>query len=300
MVVSKHHFPDVRQMGDITKIDGATLPPVDIICAGSPCQNLSTAGNRKGLDGEQSGLFREATRVVREMREATNGQYPRWFVWENVLGAFSTNRGADFRAVLEEITETKIPVPQSGKWAECGMVRGERREIAWRVLDAQFWGVPQRRKRIFLIADFAGGGRTEVLFEPERLPRDIEESQDTRQNVTAGVEASTGTTSDVVYRKKTYANMAESRVAATLVASGGTCGGGSENLVVKPQYATQVVRRLTPLECERLQGLPDSFTDVEFKGKPASDNRRYKAIGNGMAHPCASFVLKQIAKVERE
>ena len=182
MAVSKYHFPEVKQLGDITKLQGATLPPVDIICAGSPCQDLSLAGNRKGLDGERSGLFRKAVEIIREMRRATNGQYPRWFVWENVPGAFSTNRGADFRVVLEEIAETKIPVPKSGKWAECGMVRSSKCEISWRVLDAQYWGVPQRRKRIFLIADFTRGGRTKVLFEPESLPRNTKTGENKNES----------------------------------------------------------------------------------------------------------------------
>lgn len=109
--VTKRHFPDVKQLGDITKLNGANLPPVDIICAGSPCQDLSIAGTRKGLDGARSRLFRVAVELVRDMRRATDGRYPRFFVWENVPGAFSSNRGMDFRAVLEEITETEIPMP---------------------------------------------------------------------------------------------------------------------------------------------------------------------------------------------
>ena len=110
MAVSKYHFPEVQQLGDITKLDGAELPPVDIICAGSPCQDLSIAGKREGLAGERSGLFRKAIDIVRGMRKATNGEYPKWFVWENVPGAFSSNKGHDFRAVLEEITETDAEI----------------------------------------------------------------------------------------------------------------------------------------------------------------------------------------------
>ena len=144
--VTAHHFPDVTQMGDITKIDGAAIPPVDIICAGSPCQDLSIAGKRKGLNGERSGLFRTAVDLVRRMRERTAGKYPRFFVWENVPGAFSSNKGADFRAVLEEIGQTEIPMPENGKWANAGMAELPKCEIAWRVLDAQYWGVPQRRR----------------------------------------------------------------------------------------------------------------------------------------------------------
>ena len=192
MAVSKYHFPEVTQMGDITKLDGATLPPVDIICAGSPCQDLSVAGKQEGLNGERSGLFRKAIEIVHDMREVTGGKYPSWFVWENVPGAFSSNKGADFRTVLEEITKESIPMPESGKWAKSGMVRGTCCEVAWRVLDAQYWGVPQRRKRIFLIADFARGGRTQVLFKPESVPRDLKESKGTRQGASPSAEASIG------------------------------------------------------------------------------------------------------------
>lgn len=169
MKVSKTHFPDVEQLGDITKLNGGEIPPVDIICAGSPCQDLSVAGCRKGLQGERSNLFYEAIRITREMRVRTNGKYPTFFVWENVTGAFSSNQGRDFRAVLEEITEAHIPMPGSGRWARAGMVRAGRTEVAWRTLDAQFWGVPQHRERIFLIASFDGGGGTQILFEPESL-----------------------------------------------------------------------------------------------------------------------------------
>lgn len=166
--VTARHFPDVKQLGDITQIDPDTLTPVDIICAGSPCQDLSIAGKRKGLNCERSGLFRTAVDLVRRMRERTAGKYPRFFVWENVPGAFSSNHGMDFQAVLEEIGESEIPMPQGNRWAPAGLVQFPGVEIAWRVLDAQYWGVPQRRRRIFLVADFAAGGRRagEILFEP--------------------------------------------------------------------------------------------------------------------------------------
>lgn len=114
--VSEYHFPDTDSYGDIRKIHGNEIVPVDIICAGSPCQNLSMAGNRKGLQGNESSLFYESIRILKEMRDATNGKYPRFFVWENVVGAFSSNHGNDFRAVLSEIGQTKIPMPQSGRW----------------------------------------------------------------------------------------------------------------------------------------------------------------------------------------
>lgn len=187
MKVSKAHFPDVEQLGDVTKINGGEVPPVDIICAGSPCQDLSVAGERRGLAGERSDLFFESVRIVREMRKATNGVYPKFFVWENVTGAFSSNHGRDFQAVLSEITQTDIPMPGSGRWAKAGMVRGKRVGCAWRVLDAQYWGVPQHRERIFLIAGFGKwGGTVEVLFKPESVRRDSAESESKRQDNSTG------------------------------------------------------------------------------------------------------------------
>lgn len=183
--VTQHHFPNMKHLGDITKINGAEIEPVDIITFGSPCQDLSVAGKREGLKGERSGLFLDAVRIIREMRTATRGQYPRFAVWENVPGAFSSNKGEDFRAVLSEIAETEIPMPRSGKWANAGMVRTERVDIAWRVLDAQYWGVPQRRKRIFLVADFRGRCASEILFKPESVSGDIAESRKARQEVAA-------------------------------------------------------------------------------------------------------------------
>lgn len=155
--VSKAHFPDVEQLGNITKLNGGEIPPVDIVCAGSPCQDLSVAGRRKGLNGERSNLLYEAVRITREMKERTNGNYPTYFVWENVTGAFSSNHGRDFQSVLSAITQGDIPMPKSGRWAKAGMVRSEGVGIAWRTLDAQYWGVPQHRERVFLIADFRGG-----------------------------------------------------------------------------------------------------------------------------------------------
>lgn len=153
MAVTKAHFPDTIQLGDITKLNGENLPPVDIICAGSPCQDLSVAGRQKGLQGERSGLFYQSIQLFYAMRRKTNGKYPRYFVWENVLGAFSSNRGEDFHSVLEEIGQTRLPMPDR-KWTKAGLVELPNCQIAWRVLDAQYWGVPQRRARIFLVADF--------------------------------------------------------------------------------------------------------------------------------------------------
>ena len=172
--IAKRHFPEALQLGDITQIDGAKIPVVDIISFGSPCQDLSVAGRQAGLDGSRSGLFMEAVRITREMREKTNGQYPKYIIWENVAGAFSSNKGEDFRRVLEEITQSNISMPKSGKWATAGMVGnegpgGDVQCTAWRLLDAQFWGVPQRRKRIYLVNDFGNGRAGQILFECESV-----------------------------------------------------------------------------------------------------------------------------------
>jgi DNA (cytosine-5-)-methyltransferase len=428
--VTARHFPDVKQLGDITKIDPDKIELVDIICAGSPCQDLSIAGKRKGLNGERSGLFRTAVDIVRRMRERTAGKYPRFFVWENVPGAFSSNKGADFRAVLEEIGQTEIPIPPNGKWANAGMVECDECQIAWRIIDAQYWGVPQRRRRIFLVADFAAYDRRagEILFEREGVSGDSTASKgagegtargaedcartsgeyipQTARTLTARMDRSpcadrgpqivavgfdtqasiannapvlaeavppltahnrlgvmahvaiydmthadevmrpvkdgivptlnarmgtggnqvpvvhayciAGNTIDrkienggngkgilaetaytlntidrhavaTIYGAKSYSEYEAGKV-ATLRASGGAYGGGSENLAL----SYSIVRRLTPTECERLQGLTDGYTGG------GSDTARYKALGNGMAQPCADYVIRRIVECAEE
>lgn len=178
----------MKHLGDITKINGADVPPVNVIIGGSPCQDLSVAGRREGLKGERSGLFMEQIRIIKEMRSeserngATDVQ-PRYMVWENVPGAFSSNKGQDFKAVLEETigvvekeNKPDIPIPDGG-WHYAGTVVGDGFSVAWRVFDAQFWGVPQRRRRIALVADFRGATAPEILFERKSVPRDITQSR---------------------------------------------------------------------------------------------------------------------------
>ena len=167
--VTQRHLPGMEHVGDITQLDGAKLAPVDIITFGSPCQGLSMAGRRLGLADERSGLFAEAIRIIYEMREATNGKYPRYAVWENVPGALSSNAGFDYQAVLEAFTKTEVPIPRSGKWANAGMVRSDGIDLAWCVYNAQYFGVPQRRRRIFLVCDFGGRSAGEVLFVAKSL-----------------------------------------------------------------------------------------------------------------------------------
>lgn len=182
IAVTKNRFPKMKHLGDVSKVKGGEIEPVDIITFGSPCQDISIAGKRAGLkhadmgDDEttRSGLFLEVIRIIKEMREATNGVYPRYAIWENVPGAFSSNRGEDFRTVLEEFIRVKekdavMPaVPQAG-WAYADCISGDGWSIAYRVFDAQYWGVPQRRRRIYLVADFRGECAQEILFKRESL-----------------------------------------------------------------------------------------------------------------------------------
>ena len=172
--VTTKRLPQVKHLGDVSKINGGEIPPVDIITFGSPCQDMSIAGKREGLAGGRSSLFYEAVRIIKEMRCKTNGEYPRFVVWENVPGAFSSNKGEDFREVLKSLCEVKsadvtVPEPPKGKWKNAGNIVADDFSIAWRVLDAQYWGVPQRRKRIYLVADFTGGCAGKILFESEGL-----------------------------------------------------------------------------------------------------------------------------------
>ena len=168
--VTTKRLPGMKHLGDISTVNGAEIEPVDIITFGSPCTDMSVAGKRAGLDGSQSCLFYQAIRIVKEMRCATNGRYPRYIVWENVPGAFSSNKGEDFKAVLEAVCSVKdgeADIPRYAKWPNAGEILADDYSVAWRVLDAQYWGVPQRRKRIYLVADFAGGSAGKILFESE-------------------------------------------------------------------------------------------------------------------------------------
>jgi DNA (cytosine-5)-methyltransferase 1 len=427
--ITKRHFPNMKHLGDITKINGADIEPVDIITFGSPCQDLSIAGKRAGLNGLRSGLFRKAVRIIKEMRGKTNGACPRYAVWENVHGAFSSNKGYDFLSVLDElsaIAEPEISIPRPPQrdggavWSNAGTVVGDGWSLAWRVLDAQYWGVPHRRRRIFLIADFAGGRAGEIFFKPESVSGNSSESgkagQGTAGNTESGVRAAgfngwrsvTGTLEyeddrapcmqstmpPNVVTQKQYAvdfGRVADRIqmypekAVTLQGEGGGCGaktglyclpvavhqnqngegragkvantlntngnasgrnaplvaigidsemnsladkmgtmrahesGGMEQFVAtfamqgfgdyKPadcasslksrdgKDSTDLitnnysVRRLTPLECERLQGFPDGWTEYGHDGKKISDSARYRALGNSLAIPCVLRVL---------
>ena len=198
--VTTKRLPGMKHYGDVSQLSGAELPPVDIITFGSPCQDMSVAGKRAGLDGERSGLFHQAIRIIKEMREATNGEYPRYCVWENVPGAFSSNGGADFKAVLEAVIGVKeqaaeVPAPSKNGWPYADVYLGDGWSVAYRLLDAQFWGVPQRRARIFLVADFAGERAGDILFKSEGLSGYSAEGFEAWQRAARDFAGGTGTAS---------------------------------------------------------------------------------------------------------
>ena len=198
--VTTKRLPQMKHYGDVSAQNGADLPPVDIITFGSPCQDMSVAGKRSGLDGERSALFYQAVRIVKEMRCKTNGKYPRFVVWENVQGAFSSNKGEDFRAVLSSLCKIKredyaVPELPNGKWDNAGCIMGEDFSLAWRLFDAQYWGVPQRRKRIYLVADFDGGSAGKILFESEGVSGYTPQGFRSWQGAAGGAEESVGASS---------------------------------------------------------------------------------------------------------
>ena len=267
LAVTKHHFPDVIQLGDVTKIDGATIPPVDIICAGSPCQDLSVAGKREGLKGERSGLFRTAVSIVRRMRMSTGGRQPRFFVWENVPGAFSSNQGLDFKAVLEEIGQTTVPMPLNGKWADNGVAQLPGCEIAWRILDAQ-WFVPQRRKRIFLVADFAESRRCakEILFVEPGLSGNTEPGSEARQTVTG--DAETGAADAIAMRMRA-----------------GKSGGGKGALLSPNRSLTLAANANDQTVFQQTESIPDNVMSTTGGAKPISAERP-RRLCYGCQHRC--------------
>ena len=348
IAVTNNRFPKMKHLGDVSKVKGGEIEPVDIITFGSPCQDMSIAGKRAGLkyadigdeETTRSGLFLEAIRIIKEMREATNGGYPRYAVWENVPGAFSSNKGEDFRTVLDEFIkivekDAVMPdVPKAG-WPYADCYSGNGWSLAYRVFDAQYWGVPQRRRRIYLVADFRGQRAGEILLKPEGLRRISAQSGTQGQETARCAKNSVGTAIGGVDR---YNQSFLPGLAQTLrTPGGGDCTPtvlapvGKEKTVAVPVH--YIVRRLTPTECARLQGFPDlwgyldkkeSFTDEEYKfwlevrntyarinnkavkdytkaqmlswyNKLHSDSAEYKMWGNGIALPNALYVMQGIA-----
>lgn len=306
--ITKHHFPNMLHLGDIIKLDGGKIPPVDIITFGSPCQDLSIAGNRKGLSGEKSRLFYEAIRIIREMRENTNGRFPVFAIWENVTGAFSSNQRMDFQAVLEAFTEEKIPMPIYKKWCKAGMVRTDRVDLAWRVLDAQYWGVPQRRKRIFLVADFGGERSTKILFRPEKMPAISTICKRSRVSATERNRISIEKTKPLIFplqERKIRQCAKNGRIVGYLRGFGKATDPFPTLLTSNSIFALYdldnpergYLRYLTPIECERLMGLPDNWTFYGTEGKEHSDCSRYQALGNSIVLPCAEYIMSGMKEV---
>lgn len=195
--VTTKRLPFMQHYGNISAMDGGKIEPVDIITFGSPCQDMSVAGRRDGLDGKRSSLFYEAVRIIKEMRCATGGKYPRYIVWENVPGAFSSNKGEDFKAVLEAVIgivrpDTQVPMPEKARWPYADLYLGDGWSVAYRTLDAQYWGVPQRRRRIYLVADLAGRGAGKILFESEGLSGYSSEGFRSRQRAAGSLETRIG------------------------------------------------------------------------------------------------------------
>lgn len=232
--VTTKRLPFVKHLGDVTKINGAEIEPVDIITFGSPCQDLSLAGKRAGLDGSRSNLFYEAIRIIKEMRNATNGEKPRYIVWENVPGAFSSNKGEDFKAVLDAvrgIKEGEADTPRPEKWNSAGCILAEDYSVAWRVLDAQYFGVPQRRRRIFLVADFDGQCAGKILFESEGLSEYFTKGAVSRKGAAGNAEESLDPSG---FSTDGY-NGAIGRIAATLGVNCGFSSGRNGVMVLNDQ-----------------------------------------------------------------
>ncbi|GGG31832.1 hypothetical protein GCM10007425_28110 [Lysinibacillus alkalisoli] len=313
--ITKRHFPNMIHFGDITKVNGGKIPPVHIITFGSPCQNLSNIGKREGLTGSQSSLFYHAIRIIEEMRCATNGTYPVIAVWENVMGAFSSNNRMDFQTVLESFTNTKIPMPNSKVWANAGMVRGNDVDIVWRLLDARYWGEPtlaQRRRRIFLVADFGESRATEILFKARDLQSVFTSCGEGRTSSTAASRRSFEKARRKIpvvrpFQERRMRSTAKEKNEKGFHGSFGRTGdpfptllAGSVNYFTfwyEGEEGKGFIHQLTPLECERLMGLLEGWTALGNENESISDHTRYKAIGNTIAVPCAEYIMAGIAEV---
>lgn len=285
-----YHWPNVPRWGDIANVNGFDLPFVDVIAFGSPCQDLSVAGKRAGLEGERSKLFHEAIRVIKEMREKSNGQYPKWSIWENVAGALSSNTGADFGEVLRQMDEA-------------GACFSE-----WAVLDAQYFGVPQRRRRIFVIScyDLAIAKRSpEQILPlqkslPGNSPKIFVKQRTPTPDAPGGIGAGRKIDTKIFLLDGT--RVGDIRVynepVQTLKSRMGT--GGNNVPVILDEFNQDkpaLIRKFTPLECERLMGWPDNHTLYRADGKQNSDTTRYKMCGNGVVSPVVKWIAENIINI---
>ena len=269
--VLRHHYPTVPVHGDFTTIGAGQYDAIDLLVGGTPCQDFSVAGQRSGLDGERGGLSLEFPRLARRLGA-------RWIVWENVPGVLSMDAGRAFGTII-------------GEMVRCGY------DVAWRVLDARYFGVAQRRKRVFVVG-YTGDWRraVAVLFERPRMCGDTEASEEAGERVASPIAAGSASGSGYRNDADTVENLIAGAVGSKWAkGSGGPAGDECHNLV----DANGAIRRLTPLECERLQGFPDNHTAVPYRGKPAKDAPRYRAIGNSMAVPVMRWIGQRIAIVDR-
>ena len=312
--ITRRHFPDMEHLGDITKLDGGKIPAVPVLTFGSPCQNLSQIGNRAGLAGEKSGLFYQAIRIIKEMRDATNGLFPVIAVWENVMGSLSSSDRMDYAAVLRAFTDTEIPIPPSGGWAHAGMVRGRDVDLCWRLLDAQYWAVPRlaRRQRIFIVADFRGRRAHEILFKPRpmfQVPPPCGKGGLSAAEDHRGPVIETGGRVPVIrpFQLFRMRGAAKDRDHTQFRDSFGFANdpfptllaGGSAPFAFWYEDDPEggCVRCPTELESERLMGLPDGWTKYGADGREISSGQRYRALGNAIALPCADYIMAGISEV---
>ena len=388
--ITKRHFPHITQLGDITKLHGGEIPPVDCISFGSPCQSWSVAGTRTGFEGK-SGLFMEAIRIIREMRCATHGKSPKLALFENVPGLLSCGAGGrnNYKAVLEAFCEAEIPMPKSGRWANSGMVRGRGINLAWVVKDAsKHFRVPQRRRRLFLVCDFTGSSQraAQILFVTQSLSGYFTARASEGERNAANIEGRAGSaglvggSKPVTTEAHSHANTgaidspapavaAYPDISGTMCASGAglsrpagmanetdlcvvyclqgsmigrkqendSQGGGNnedtcftlpsadrhavaavdcrnynENDIIGTLQSKSsggyslnyqnlirtgyVVRRLTPIECERLMSLPDGYTEYGHDWRLISDSARYQLLGNSIVVNVLAYIMQNIAE----
>lgn len=313
--VLAHHWPQVQNLGDMTKIAAQVasgkVPAPDVLVGGTPCQAFSVAGARNGLDDDRGFLtikFVELADAIDQQREASDSE-PAIIVWENVPGVLSSKDNA-FGAFIGLLAGEGCELqPPGRKWENAGYVRGPKRAIAWRILDAQYFGVAQRRRRVFVVASArAGFDPTAVLFELEGVRRDAAPIREAREEVAALTANGAGTCGgDCNQWREGHLIAAFGQnntsgpvnVSHALNAHSGPHGRldfESETFIVVRIDGELSVRRLTPLECERIQGFQDGHTDVQFRGKPATDGHRYKSIGNSMAVPCMLWIGERIQR----
>jgi len=311
--VLAHHYPDVPNLGDVNAISAAQiagLGPIDVVVGGSPCQDVSVAGRRNGLLGARSGLFYEQWRLFNAARTHCGA---RWLVWENVPGIFSSHRGRDFACVVGTLAGCRLAVPEDG-WQTEGVALGSAGLLEWAVLDAQWFGVAQRRRRVFAVLDTGNwDDRPPILLEPESLRGDCKTRPAAGEKRTATLAQNTADSrpnpfghratpgdvdvkNDCVYQQLSFGEYVETKVASTLTSHDSKY---ATDLVLSTPPGSEVssVRRLTPRECERLQGFPDDYTRIAWQGKPASqcpDSLRYQSLGNSMAVPVMRWIGQQI------